>query len=566
MSKLGQITHYKPTKKGCKLWIWAILCTLLLSIVVASEAPKPVLEDPAPARFMQNVLQSSASQNYCNPSGQIKDTCCDFQSVEEIQDDIFDKIQALVRTAFFRFYKLNLWRECPFWNDDGLCMNRDCSVATTDESSIPEEWRQEALSALQFTPKDSLFQPFQACQYKDEDFCMVDDPSDSEGVYVNLLDNPERFTGYAGASAGRVWKSIYEENCFDIVHKMTEGCETCNNILNMGTNLEKNSNPLRSIEQARKRPDTGDQFPHVPDNKADMRRLMHDLAEDADGSGTNEDDVCLEKRVYYRLVSGLHSSISIHICDEFFNQTTGQWGPNLDCFVTRIGSHPERLQNVYFTYAVVLRSITKLGEYLEAYNFCSGDSVEDMQVKTMVHDLIRAAKECPPTFDEKTMFQGPEAKALKIEFRDHFRNVSRIMDCVGCEKCRLWGKLQTTGLGTALKILFSYEEKSLNPKWNPNLIQRGELVALFNTLNRLSESLRAIQKFRIMYQERMNASSQELQLTEAVSVKVKRILHNYLTHGFHLVLRGFRFVLSEMKQRWDIPLPSYLESFMSHRG
>ena len=29
------------------------------------------------------------------------------------------------------------------------------------------------------------------------------------------------------------------------------------------------------------------------------------------------------------------------------------------------------------------------------------------------------------------------------------------MDCVACEKCRLWGKLQITGLGTALKILFS---------------------------------------------------------------------------------------------------------------
>lgn len=31
------------------------------------------------------------------------------------------------------------------------------------------------------------------------------------------------------------------------------------------------------------------------------------------------------------------------------------------------------------------------------------------------------------------------------------------MDCVGCEKCRLWGKLQVLGLGTALKILFSVE-------------------------------------------------------------------------------------------------------------
>lgn len=35
------------------------------------------------------------------------------------------------------------------------------------------------------------------------------------------------------------------------------------------------------------------------------------------------------------------------------------------------------------------------------------------------------------------------------------------MDCVGCEKCRLWGKLQVLGLGTALKILFSVNDENL---------------------------------------------------------------------------------------------------------
>ena len=33
-------------------------------------------------------------------------------------------------------------------------------------------------------------------------------------MYVDLLLNPERFTGYAGASALRIWSSIYKENCF----------------------------------------------------------------------------------------------------------------------------------------------------------------------------------------------------------------------------------------------------------------------------------------------------------------------------------------------------------------
>jgi phosphoribosylaminoimidazole-succinocarboxamide synthase len=51
-------------------------------------------------------------------------------------------------------------------------------------------------------------------------------------------------------------------------------------------------------------------------------------------------------------------------------------------------------------------------------------------------------------------------QVLKAEFKNHFRNISRIMDCVGCDKCRLWGKTQITGLGTALKLLFSYEDDS----------------------------------------------------------------------------------------------------------
>ena len=41
---------------------------------------------------------------------------------------------------------------------------------------------------------------------------------------------------------------------------------------------------------------------------------------------------------------------------------------------------------------------------------------------------------------------------LKHDFRAKFRNVSRILNCVTCEKCRLWGKLQFLGVGTALKV------------------------------------------------------------------------------------------------------------------
>ena len=67
---------------------------------------------------------------------------------------------------------------------------------------------------------------------------------------------------------------------------------------------------------------------------------------------------------------------------------------------------------------------------------------------------------------------------LQEEFRLHFRNISRIMDCVGCDKCRLWGTLQIRGIGTALKILFN------GRKTKQLYLSRSEVVSLFNVLGR----------------------------------------------------------------------------------
>jgi hypothetical protein len=73
------------------------------------------------------------------------------------------------------------------------------------------------------------------------------------------------------------------------------------------------------------------------------------------------------------------------------------------------------------------------------------------------------------------------------------------MDCVGCDKCRLWGKVQTNGYGTALKVLFEFDE---NDSSKDPPLRRTELVALINTMDRLSHSLSAIKEFRRMMDER----------------------------------------------------------------
>jgi len=294
----------------------------------------------------------------------------------------------------------------------------------------------------------------------------------SEGDYVDLSLNPERFTGYAGLSAHRVWRAIYEENCFD----------------------ESESSLSKMSKQGVVLPDT-------------MAEVLY-----MDGQIPQEQ--CLEKRVYYKVISGLHASISTHICHEHLDQTTGKWSPDLQCFVTKIASHPERLQYIYFNTVLLLRAVARLGPYLSAYDYCaSGTHEEHLVTYSRLEKVLEIAK-FAGKFDETTLFKGENANVLKEEFKQHFRNVTRIMDCVGCDKCRLWGKIQTTGLGTAMKVLFELDEKNLDPRLNANLLQRSEVVALINTLHRFSESLHAVEVFRGLWRE-SNAEESEMLIREA---------------------------------------------------
>ena len=79
---------------------------------------------------------------------------------------------------------------------------------------------------------------------------------------------------------------------------------------------------------------------------------------------------------------------------------------------------------------------------------------------------------------------------LKDEFKTHFRNVTRIMDCVGCDKCRLWGKVQTSGIGTALKILFEFEDTALEYVFGSetlNLLTSYTMLVLLSTRDYYSD-------------------------------------------------------------------------------
>ncbi|KAL3078928.1 hypothetical protein niasHS_014710 [Heterodera schachtii] len=425
--------------------------------------------------------------------GEAIDSCeCDSNSIDVFNNaKIYPALQNILQKEPFKFYKVNMAKPCPFWEDEaGQCSSKECSIGYCDDE-VPPALREPIapLSASnsndscggsesnKFDPLDDSLSEFDRAQLRELDmfednsnkFCEVEDENPERMHYVNLAKNPERYTGYKGNSAVKVWKCIYNENCFK------------------------------------------------PDPKFDKKFLLQ----------PTPTGMCLEKRVFYRLISGLHSAITVSIAAHNYRPApggfgTGTWYRNVEFFENRFGTKwgkegPERLRNLYFTYMLELRALIKATPYIrKSQLFYTGNEQEDRETQQSLEHFLAVLKEFPNQFDETQLFsnfQESHARLLKEEFRQHFWNISRIMDCVGCDKCRLWGKLQTHGMGTALKVLFSdlprngnggkangRKEQTENGESAANgglfKLTRNDLVALFQSFGRYSSSIWEIDGFR----------------------------------------------------------------------
>lgn len=389
--------------------------------------------------------------------GQVDDCYCKVEDVDSTHADSFEPLSNLLKRDYFRFYKVNLHKHCIFWREIGECTKTTCQLKTCGQNEVPagladntnrsstptceeEKELSKLVSEISDDNKEKLIGMEKHDSYRDMDFCVQEDEESENAQFYDLLQNPERFTGYSGENANRIWRSIYDENCFK------------------------------------------------PKKDSLFLELTH----------KSINYMCKEKRVFFRAVSGLHSSISLHLAakyplQDFFGE---KWGPNVSEFTRRFlpelteGEGPHWLKNLYFVYLLEMRAITKALPLWEKWDFYTGHLEEDLKTKEAVVNLVRKFLSCPDTFDEAQLFKGPAAPEILKEFLVHFRNISQIMDCVTCDKCRLWGKIQIRGLGTALKILFS----SGNPE--ELLLERGEVVTLFNAFNQLSHSLHYVKIFK----------------------------------------------------------------------
>uniref|UniRef100_K3WB81 Uncharacterized protein n=1 Tax=Globisporangium ultimum (strain ATCC 200006 / CBS 805.95 / DAOM BR144) TaxID=431595 RepID=K3WB81_GLOUD len=481
----------------------ALTTALLLLLPAASNGAAPHNANTAaappplsPASTARSVLFPKEVYDYvqcqvCHTpelSGSVQDSGCDYETVDKaVAEHFHPLLQELSRLTFFRYFKVDLGKECPYWQDDGMCATIDCAVCECPSHEIPSKWYQmdrkaqrdlmKTSSPVSDKKKDTQSEEpgkpcskqtgevdalskvdrtnavagesFQAWQEEQSPEIWSNQGEPGENmVYINLLENPERYTGYRGPQAERIWNAIYKENCF------------------------------------------------LPPQ----------------GQEKSLSGMCLEERVYYRLISGLQASINTHIALRYKYGET--WGKNPSLFVFRVGKHRERLQNLYFTHLFVMRALGRYRDELLKYDYSTGNEEDDRRVAEILRQIVFDDKEhasCPSEqksvltgFNEKALFKVQRGKMsydefidakeqkrqLEVQFREKFQNVSRIMDCVTCEKCRLWGKIQTMGIGTALKILLVDDVQNL-PKLN-----RNELIALINVATNLSRSVDGVRMFR----------------------------------------------------------------------
>lgn len=405
----------------------------------------------------------AAHMDYCS---------CSADDVETNSGEVLRLVNKIVRRPYFRFYKVNTHKECPYWAVNLLCMSADspCTLCTCNAEDIPLSLRdagdmsdvndEDIGEGLMSSVTPAAVDLWGHHSGREDERAMNNENHDDGAEWVDLAVNPEANTGFSGPMATKVWEAIYRENC------------------------------------------------------------LHTIAAEKLSDGAHQDSdhqSCSEFQVFFRLMSGFHSSIGINVATNFnkngaeVEASSGESGtkeiplfsPNCEMH-KRMRSFADRRANLNFLYQFVLRAVTKAAplflERIDSDAYASGSGNEDSALRDELKELFSSKLMCSNTFDETKFLESSYGKALVPEMKKMMRNVSTLMDCVPCEKCRLWGKLESQGIATALKIITHHADgdgdggcraeqaasSTPNPTAQPLVLRRGEKVALMNLLRQLS--------------------------------------------------------------------------------
>lgn len=409
-------------------------------------------------------------------------------TLSALADQTLPLLESVVSKPFFRYFRVSLCSQCVHEGFPApMCGSPECAVCECSRSDLPCD---KSGKCFLLPEVDTAFADEKGgpeCDDEDVRFSRLDMQIDapafgtwSEGTnpwtleenesldqlaYVDLIRNPERWTGYTSRQySNRIWEAIYNENCFE----------------------------------------------QTPNCQGDPQTLL------------------------YRLISGLHTSITTHIVATSCLERVPlgpcvQWGTDLPAFSERVFAHQDRERNLHFIYTLLLRAYRKAESYFLNYDYDVIDNGEALPPSLLdsfgsysaaVAGFLRTSKEgraaqgMSGASDAWSVSDQVE-RLLKSDLRIAatraiFQNITSILDCVGCDKCKLWGKLQFQGIGVALRILDAAEMDSssadadddlrnadrttLSSSNGPLRLRRTDVIAFVNTLARITHSVSQVEK------------------------------------------------------------------------
>ena len=124
-----------------------------------------------------------------------------------------ESLQNLRRTLFFRIFKINLEPECSIFHQEMICRDTACQICECSNNEVPRVWKQpsgidENIVTQMDDPFNKLVEKY---NFDSKQWLLKEDIDPKDGTYINLLKNPEGYTGYKGS---HIWKAIFKENCF----------------------------------------------------------------------------------------------------------------------------------------------------------------------------------------------------------------------------------------------------------------------------------------------------------------------------------------------------------------
>lgn len=203
----------------------------------------------------------------------------------------------------------------------------------------------------------------------------------------------------------------------------SKSCSVCRcdekDIPQMWIKTDKVKSTNRNLDVwSQERPDTNDWLWHVEDEDNDKGEYFDVYSNVESFSGYNGSyiwkliyeencfggynkyqSMCLEEKVLYNIISGLHTSISSHLSRLHKNTTkTVEWADrgeeslyfDHESYESRVLSHPDRINNMLFLYEILMRAVQQITPYLEKNRIIETENIaEDLQTSKLLDQLIR---------------------------------------------------------------------------------------------------------------------------------------------------------------------------------